>query len=213
MQEQKFVPHSLSQLHDAYALSVQESHNLKIGHELELMHLRKVIDDERAKSSNIEAASAHWQQRLEATKSMLQAEQQLRQRENQAAGVELQRLKNEIWRWEASDAQLKMELATALQRCDELALALETQRAAAVQHKAEQDSAHVSEVLLMKKSLADMQGARSDAGRDLQAAQERLRQLQIDYEFEKGILTAAMETLQNNVELLHKQLQVRPSFL
>jgi hypothetical protein len=173
------------------------------------MQLRNIADEERAKSSKTEAALEHWQQRHEATSSMLQAEQQLRQRENQAAGIERQRLMNEQWKQEGNETQLKIERAAALQRCEELAHAIEAERAAAALQRAEQDGAHALEVSQLKKALADMQGARVDAGRDLQATQELLRQLQHDHEHEKGILAAAIKTLQNNVELLQAQLQVR----
>ena len=179
-----------------------------IEHERELLQLRTLVDEERVKSSNAEAASAHWQQRYSATNSMLLEEQQSRQQENQAASVERQRLSNDHWRAEASETQLKFDLAAALRRCEELSLAVETERSHAAQMSVELNSAHSTEISQLKKALADAHGARVDAGRDLDAAQEQLRQLRHDYEFEKGVLTAAIEKLQSNVEQLQKQVQV-----
>jgi hypothetical protein len=198
----------LTQVQEAHAQSVQDCHSLSIEHERELLQLRALVDEERAKSSNAEAASAHWQQRYSATNSMLLEEQQSQQQEIQAARVELQRLSNDRWRAEASETQLKLDLASALQRCEELSQAAESERSHAAQVSAELNSAHSTEMAQVKKALAEAQGARVDAGRDLDAAQEQLRQLRHDHEFEKGILMAAIEKLQSNVELLQKQLQV-----
>jgi chromosome segregation ATPase len=175
------------------------------------MQLRKNIDEGHMKLSVAEAALVHWQQRHETTSSLLQAEQQLRQRENQAAAADRQRLANEVWRWEASDTQLKAQLAAATQRCEELALGAENERSAAERRMFELNSSHSAEISQIKKALAEVQSERVNAQRDVEALQERFQQLQKDCNFEKGISLAAMESLQNNVDILQKQLQVEPS--
>ena len=119
------------------------------------MQLRQTIDEERMKLSAAEAALLHWQQRQESTSAMLLAEQQHRQREHQAAMMERQHLTDEQWRWETSDAQAKSQLAAALQRCEELSRALESERAAAVLQGSEMGSAHALEVSRIKKALAE----------------------------------------------------------
>ncbi len=199
------------QLQEAFAQTVQDSHSLNIEHERVRMQLRKNIDEEHMKLSVAEAALVNWQQRHESTSSMLQAEQQLRQREHQAAAADRQRLANEVWRLEANDAQLKTQLSAATQRCEELAVGAENERAAAERRMFELNSSNSAEISQIKKALAEVQTERMNAQRDVEALQERLQQLQKDYNFEKGISVAAMESLQNNVDMLQKQLQVYTS--
>jgi chromosome segregation ATPase len=196
-------------LQEAFAQTVQDSHSLNIEHERVRMQLRKNIDEEHMKLSVAEAALVNWQQRHEGTSSMLQAEQQLRQREHQAAAADRQRLSNEVWRLEAADAQLKTELAAATKRCEELALGAEKERSAAERRIFELNSSHSAEISQIKKALAEVQTERVNAQRDVEALQERLQQLQKDFNFEKGISVAAMESLQSNVDMLQKQLQVQ----
>jgi hypothetical protein len=143
------------QLQEAFTQSVEDCHSLSIEHDRVRLQLRQTIDEERMKSAAAEAALLHWQQRQESTSVMLQAEQQHRQREHQAAVTERQQLANEQFRWENSDAQAKAQLAAALQRCEELTRATESERAAAALQASEINSAHALEVSRIKKSLAE----------------------------------------------------------
>lgn len=199
---------SMSQLQEAYTQSVQDARTLNIEHERARMQLRKNLDDERGKSSVAEAAAAHWQQRYEAAFGMLQTEQQQRQRDNQSAVSDRQRLANEQWRLESSESQLKSQLESSLRRCDELSRAVEMERESGAKLRTELTSSHDFEVSRLKKTLGEMQGAKGDLQHDLEALQQRLQQIEQDHDFEKGILAASIEGLQNNVDTLQKQLLV-----
>lgn len=199
---------SMPQLQEAYAQSVQDARTLNIEHERARMQLRKNLDDERGKLSVAEAAATHWQQRYEAAFGMLQTEQQQRQRDNQSAVSDRQRLANEQWRLESSESQLKSQLESSLRRCEELARAVEMERESGAKLRTELTSGHDIEMLRLKKVLGEMQGAKGDLQHDLEALQQRLQQIEQDHDFEKGILAASIEGLQNNVEMLQKQLLV-----
>jgi hypothetical protein len=149
----------LLQLQESFAQTVQDSNSLNIEHERVRLQLRKTIEEERIKASVAETALLHWQQRHEATNGMLQAEQQNRQRESQAAAVERQHAAQEQWKWETSGAQMKLQLAAAVQRCEDLLQAADKQRAAASQQISDLNIAHTTEVSRMREEHAHRQEA------------------------------------------------------
>jgi len=199
----------MSQLQEAYTQSVQDARTLNIEHERARMQLRKNLDDEHGKSSVAEAAAAHWQQRYEARLPGCCRPSSSSDSEtiHSLAVSDRQRLANEQWRLESSESQLKSQLESSLRRCDELSRAVEMEQSGA-KLRTELTSSHEFEVSRLKKVLGEMQGAKGDLQHDFEALQQRLQQIEQDHDFEKGILAASIEGLQNNVDTLQKQLLV-----
>jgi hypothetical protein len=196
------------QLQEVHAQFERDLHAVNIDHERTRMQQRKNFDDEHNRALLAEASSSHWQQRYDITNNLLLAEQQQRQKLHQDIESERQRTATELWKLGCSETQLKSQLAANVQRLEELTRALDGERTSNSQQVTELNAAHASEILQMKKALAETQGARSELLRELEAQQERHQKVLQDHDFEKSVSAAAIESLQSNVDMLQKQLQV-----